>query len=99
MHVAGRGLRIAPTSLKALSPEPIRKINAECGGGGEVEVDRVARMGPVTPERTPAWIREELRRRRFVVEVEPELEDQADDSTGEQDKEDSEAKGDLDVMA
>jgi len=62
-----------------------------------VEVDRVGRMGPVTPQRTPAWNREGLRRRRFVTEVEPEVEDQPEDSEPEQN--DPGPKPDLDVLA
>ena len=63
-----------------------------------MEVDRIGRMGPVTPERTPAWNREGLRRHRFVAEVDPEVEDEADDSTSEQEEE-SDPKSDLDVLA
>ena len=62
-----------------------------------MEVDRVGRMGPVTPQRTPAWNREGLRRRRFVTEVEPEVEDQPEDSEPEQN--DPDPKPDLDVLA
>ena len=62
-----------------------------------MEVDRVGRMGPVTPQRTPAWNREGLRRRRFVTEVEPEVEDQPEDSEPEQN--DPGPKPDLDVLA
>jgi hypothetical protein len=64
-----------------------------------MEVDRVGRMGPVTPERSPAWTREGLRRRRFVPEVEPEVEGEPEDSAEEQGKDDPESKPDLDVMA
>ncbi|HZZ39250.1 MAG TPA: hypothetical protein VFE06_08965 [Acidobacteriaceae bacterium] len=64
-----------------------------------MEVDRVGRMGPVTPERTPAWTREGLRRRRFVSEVEPEVEADPEDSTEGRSNDDPEPKPDLDVMA
>ncbi|MGA8529794.1 MAG: hypothetical protein WB622_08770 [Acidobacteriaceae bacterium] len=64
-----------------------------------MEVDRVGRMGPVTPERTPAWTRDGLRRRRFVPEVEPEVEDEPDDSAEEQSDDDPRPKRDLDVLA
>lgn len=64
-----------------------------------MEVDRVGRMGPVTPERTPAWTRDGLRRRRFVSEVEPEVEGDPEDSAEEHSDDDPESKPDLDVMA
>lgn len=66
-----------------------------------MEVDRVVRMGPVSQEGTPAWNREGLRRRRFVVEVEPEVEGEPDDTPDEPeaDGEPEETKPDLDVMA
>lgn len=63
-----------------------------------MEVDRVVRMGPVGQEGTPAWTREGLRRRKFVLEVEPEVEGEPEESEGEP-EEDSEEKPDLDVMA
>lgn len=64
-----------------------------------MEVDRVGRMGPVTPERTPAWTREGLRRRRYVPEVEPEVEGEPEDSAQQQSDEDAGPKPDLDVLA
>ncbi len=64
-----------------------------------MEVDRVGRMGPVTPERTPAWTREGMRRRRFVPEVEPEVEGEPDDATEQPADDDPESKRDLDLMA
>lgn len=64
-----------------------------------MEVDRVVRMGPVTPEETPAWTREGQRRRRFVPEVEPEVEGEPDESAEEQSDDHPEPKPDLDVMA
>ena len=63
-----------------------------------MEVDRVARMGPVAAQEKPAWTRDGLRRRRFVLEVEPEIEGDPEDSPEEQ-GDDSEPKPDLDVMA
>lgn len=63
-----------------------------------MEVDRVGRMGSITPERTPAWTREGLRRRRFALEVEPEVDGDAEDSPEEED-EHPDPKPDLDVMA
>lgn len=63
-----------------------------------MEVDRVGRMGPVTREHTSAWTRDGLRRRRFVAEVEPEVEDQPDDSDPEH-EDPPDSKPDLDVLA
>lgn len=62
-----------------------------------MEVDRIGRMGPVTPERAPAWTREKLRRRRFVAEVEPEVEDRPDDS--EPEHQGTDETPDFDVLA
>ncbi len=64
-----------------------------------MEVDRVGRMGPVTPERTPAWTRDGLRRRRFVADVEPEVEDEPEDSAEDQSDDPADPKPDLDVLA
>lgn len=64
-----------------------------------MEVDRVGRMGPVTPERTPAWTREGMRRRRFVPEVEPEVEGEPENSGEQPADDDPENKRDLDLMA
>ncbi|HEX3985044.1 MAG TPA: hypothetical protein VHX13_00430 [Acidobacteriaceae bacterium] len=68
-------------------------------GAAAMEVDRVGRMGPVTPERTPAWTREGLRRRRFVSEVEPEVEDDPEESPEDQSQDNPEPRRDLDVLA
>lgn len=64
-----------------------------------MEVDRVVRMGPVTQEDTPAWTRDGLRRRRFVTEVEPEVEDQSEESAEDQSDDSGDPKPDLDVLA
>lgn len=64
-----------------------------------MEVDRVVRMGPVAQEETPAWTRKGLRRRRFVAEVEPEVEHQPEESAEPASEDDAEPKPDLDVMA
>lgn len=64
-----------------------------------MEVDRVGRMGPVTPEHAPRWTRDGLRRRRFVSEVEPEVESESDDSPEDQPDKEPQPKLDLDVMA
>jgi hypothetical protein len=64
-----------------------------------MEVDRVGRMEPVTPQRTPAWTRDGLRRRRFVSEVEPEVEGDSEDSAEKQSDGDPRNRRELDVMA
>ncbi|MGA7522114.1 MAG: hypothetical protein WBW84_06510 [Acidobacteriaceae bacterium] len=64
-----------------------------------MEVDRVGRMGPLASERTPAWTREKLRRRRFVSEVEPEVQDESDEAASGQENDPPEPKPDLDIMA
>jgi hypothetical protein len=56
-------------------------------------------MGPVTQEDTPAWTRDGLRRRRFVTEVEPEVEDQSEESAEDQSDDSGDPKPDLDVLA
>jgi hypothetical protein len=65
---------------------------------GNMEVDRIGRMGPVTPERSPAWNREGLRRRRFVSDVDPEVEDDSESPEQKAD-DDCSPKPDLDVLA
>jgi hypothetical protein len=64
-----------------------------------MEVDRIGRIGPLTPERTPAWTRDGLRRRRFVAEVEPEVEDDPEASASDPDDVEADPKPDLDLMA
>lgn len=94
----GHGRSVASALLNAPRHRPIPTVNG-MQPGETMEVDRIGRMGPVTPERTPAWNRDGLRRRRFVAEVEPEIEDQQDDSEPDNDEESAGRKPDLDVLA
>jgi hypothetical protein len=100
-HVEGRGLSIAGGSLNIAARAPISRMNAGLGAAA-MEVDRVGRMDPVRPERTPAWTREGMRRRRFVPEVEPEVEGDSEEpeSGGEDEPAGPADPGpDLDVLA
>lgn len=46
-----------------------------------MEVDRISQIGPLSSHASPAWQPPAVRRRKFVEEIEPLLEE---DSSGEQ---------------
>ncbi|MGD0369375.1 MAG: hypothetical protein ABSA94_18140 [Acidobacteriaceae bacterium] len=62
-----------------------------------MDVDRISAMGGVGQEQNPAWTRGKTRRRKFVEEVEPEVEGERE--AAEPVDADEEHDGALDLMA
>jgi hypothetical protein len=62
-----------------------------------MDVDRISGVGGIGQEQTPSWTREKMRRQKFVTEVPPEEESEAEETTPGRSSEDHDCL--LDVIA
>lgn len=64
-----------------------------------MEVDRISRIGPLTSQASPAWQKAAVRRRRFVEELEPLLEDDSEPADRQAAAQESAARDDSSFSA